>query len=139
MVVPFGVGGSETLVRTIGEVGITAISCTPSYPAVLERVIAEKFPGLQAARSGPETRPVRRRGRGWTIPAFRARLEDVLGFRRAQRQLRRDGRVLQFRRPVRDQTAICISWPLDVLHPELIDPDSAAPRAWAKGPRANWC
>ena len=45
-VVPFGVGGSELLIRTIREIGIDAISCTPSYPAVLERVIEEQFPGL---------------------------------------------------------------------------------------------
>ena len=44
-VVPFGVGGSELLIRTIREIGIDAISCTPSYPAVLERVI-EVFPLL---------------------------------------------------------------------------------------------
>jgi len=30
LVVPFGVGNTELLVRTIQEVGITAISCTPS-------------------------------------------------------------------------------------------------------------
>ena len=34
MVVPYGVGGSELLIRTIMEIGIDAISCTPSYPAV---------------------------------------------------------------------------------------------------------
>ncbi|MCB2131674.1 MAG: phenylacetate--CoA ligase family protein, partial [Rhodobacteraceae bacterium] len=45
-VVPFGVGSTELLVRTILETGITAISCTPSYPAVLERVVSEKFPGI---------------------------------------------------------------------------------------------
>ncbi len=46
-VVPFGVGGTELLIRTIREVGINAISCTPSYPAVLERVLAEHFPELR--------------------------------------------------------------------------------------------
>jgi phenylacetate-CoA ligase len=45
-VVPFGVGSTELLISTIIETGITAISCTPSYPAVLERVIAERFPDL---------------------------------------------------------------------------------------------
>ena len=34
-VVPFGVGGTDLLIRTIREIGIDAISCTPSYPAVL--------------------------------------------------------------------------------------------------------
>lgn len=39
-VVPFGVGDTELLIRTILDIGITAISCTPSYPAVLERVLS---------------------------------------------------------------------------------------------------
>jgi phenylacetate-CoA ligase len=51
-VVPFGVGGSELLIRTIREIGINAISCTPSYPAVLERVLQEYFPGLAPADLG---------------------------------------------------------------------------------------
>src|SRR5262249_49646350 len=46
MVVPFGVGGSDLLVRTIQELRITAIYCTPSYPVVLERVISQSFPGM---------------------------------------------------------------------------------------------
>jgi phenylacetate-CoA ligase len=46
LVVPFGVGSTELLIRTIREIGITAISCTPSYPAVLERVLEQKFPGV---------------------------------------------------------------------------------------------
>ena len=46
-VVPFGVGETQLLVRTIRELGITAISCTPSYPAVLARVIADHFPGMR--------------------------------------------------------------------------------------------
>ena len=46
-VVPFGVGDTQLLVRTIREIGVTAISCTPSYPAVLERVLAEHFPGVK--------------------------------------------------------------------------------------------
>jgi len=53
-VVPFGVGGTELLIRTIREIGITAISCTPSYPAVLERVI-EEF-GIQKRTPSVSTR-----------------------------------------------------------------------------------
>ncbi|MCC5988937.1 MAG: phenylacetate--CoA ligase family protein [Pararhodobacter sp.] len=47
LVVPFGVGGTELLIRTILEADIDAISCTPSYPSVLERVLDEKFPGVR--------------------------------------------------------------------------------------------
>ena len=42
-VVPFGVGESSLLIRTIREFGVTAISCTPSHTAVLVRTIAEHF------------------------------------------------------------------------------------------------
>jgi len=51
-VVPFGVGGTELLIRTIQEIGINAISCTPSYPAVLERVLEDSFPGLHPRTLG---------------------------------------------------------------------------------------
>jgi phenylacetate-CoA ligase len=47
-----GSGRARLLVRTIRELAITAISCTPSYPAVLERVIAEEFPGLRPVDLG---------------------------------------------------------------------------------------
>ncbi|MBL8671805.1 MAG: phenylacetate--CoA ligase family protein, partial [Alphaproteobacteria bacterium] len=44
-VIPFGVGSSGLLLRTIRELAVTAISCTPSYPAVLEQAIAREMPG----------------------------------------------------------------------------------------------
>ena len=78
-VVPFGVGDTRLLIRTIRELGITAISCTPSYPAVLERVLAEKFPdvkprnlGLKLGLFGGEA--------GLDNLDFRRRLEDTWGF-----------------------------------------------------------
>ena len=54
MVVPYGVGGTTGLIRTIQELNITAISCTPSYPAVLEQVIATEFPDLKPRDLGLE-------------------------------------------------------------------------------------
>ncbi len=47
MVVPFGVGSTRLLIDTIRQVGINAISCTPSYPAVIEKALAEHFPQLE--------------------------------------------------------------------------------------------
>jgi phenylacetate-CoA ligase len=38
-VVPFGVGNTKYLLNTIAELGVTAISCTPSYPALLEGIL----------------------------------------------------------------------------------------------------
>lgn len=77
-VVPFGVGNTRDLVDAIVELGITAISCTPSYPALIEKVLAEnnsRAPrdlGLRLALFGGEA--------GLDNPAFRARLESVWGF-----------------------------------------------------------
>ena len=78
MVVPFGVGSTELLIRTILETGINAISCTPSYPAVLERALEEHFPdlsppdlGLELGLFGGEA--------GLDDPAFRRRIHDTWG------------------------------------------------------------
>jgi phenylacetate-CoA ligase len=38
-VVPFGAGNTERLLQTIADLGITAISCAPSYPALLEQIL----------------------------------------------------------------------------------------------------
>lgn len=38
-VVPFGIGNTKLLLETIANLGITAISCTPSYPALLEKLL----------------------------------------------------------------------------------------------------
>jgi len=78
MVVPFGVGSTELLIRTIRETGINAISCTPSYPAVLERALEEHFPdlsprdlGLKLGLFGGEA--------GLDDPAFCQRIRDTWG------------------------------------------------------------
>ena len=78
LVVPFGVGETALLVRTIRELGINAISCTPSYPAVLERVIEDEFAGLAPRDLGLELglfggEP------GLDDPALRRRLRDTWG------------------------------------------------------------
>jgi phenylacetate-CoA ligase len=78
MVVPFGVGSTELLIHTILQTGINAISCTPSYPAVLERALDEHFPdlsprdlGLKLGLFGGEA--------GLDDPAFRQRIRDTWG------------------------------------------------------------
>ncbi len=78
MVVPFGVGGTELLVRTIREIGITAISCTPSYPAVLERVIADIYPGLKPRDLGLRLGLFGGEA-GLDDPAFRERIKETWG------------------------------------------------------------
>ncbi|NNF79379.1 MAG: phenylacetate--CoA ligase family protein [Rhizobiales bacterium] len=130
-VVPFGVGNSAKLVRTILELGITAISCTPSYPAVLEQVIADGFPdltprdlGLQLGLFGGEA--------GLDDLAYRARLEGVWGFAARNANYGVSDVLCNFAA----QTATCMDlhfMALDVLYPELIDPVSEAPLPWQEG------
>lgn len=75
---PFGVGSTERLVEPIRDLRVTAISCTLSYPAVIEQVIEERFDfqprdlGLELALFGGEA--------GLDGTAFRARLEETWGF-----------------------------------------------------------
>jgi phenylacetate-CoA ligase len=78
LVVPFGTGHTALLIRTIRELGINAISCTPSYPARLAQVLAEQSPaiaprdlGLRKAFMGGEP--------GLDDPVFRQRLADIWG------------------------------------------------------------
>ena len=77
-VVPFGVGNTERLLETIADLRITAISCTPSYPALLEQVLrsADRRPrdlGLGLGLLGGEA--------GLDNPEFRQHLEDTWGMR----------------------------------------------------------
>lgn len=125
LVVPFGVGATELLVRTILEVGIDAISCTPSYPAVLERVIAEKFPGLSPRDLGLKLglfggEP------GLDDPAFRDRIARVWGLQPRNANYGVSDVFSNFAAECPHDTRLHFLAG-DVLHPELIDPDSAAP------------
>jgi len=131
MVIPFGVGGSELLVRTIREIGVTAISCTPSYPAVLEKVIAEKFPdlrprdlGLKLGLFGGEA--------GLDDRDLRARLEEVWGFAVRNANYGVSDVFCNFAGQCEDQNDLHFMAG-DALHTELIDPVSAEPLRWEEG------
>ena len=130
-VIPFGVGGSEKLVGTIRELGITAISCTPSYPAVLERAIADHFPclaprdlGLQLGLFGGEA--------GLDDPAFRGRLESVWGFKARNANYGVSDVFCNFAGQCEHQTDLHLVG-LDVLWPELIEPDRGDVLPWREG------
>lgn len=122
-VVPFGVGSTELLIETILQTGITAISCTPSYPAVLEKVIAEKFPdmrpsdlGLKLGLFGGEP--------GIDDPAFRKRLTDTWGMQPRNANYGVSDVFCNFASECPHDTALHFV-AHDVLHAELIDPDSS--------------
>jgi phenylacetate-CoA ligase len=79
-VLPYGIGGTKQLVSAILDLGINAISCTPSYPALLESVLNEHFPQLKPrdlklrlGLFGGEA--------GLDNPDFRAQMEEKWGFK----------------------------------------------------------
>ena len=77
-VVPFGIGNTRALIEVIRELGVNAISCTPSYPALLAKVLREETAlvprdlGLRIALFGGEA--------GLDNADFRRGLEDTWGF-----------------------------------------------------------
>ncbi|OOY17495.1 AMP-binding protein [Thioclava sp. DLFJ4-1] len=135
LVVPFGVGSTELLIQTIREVGITAISCTPSYPSVLERVIAEKHPGLTPRDLGLKLglfggEP------GLDDPAFRARLRETWGMEPRNANYGVSDVFSNFAAECPHDTKLHFM-AADVLHPELIDPDTDAPIPLEAGARGE--
>ncbi len=130
-VVPFGVGETALLVRTIQELGITAISCTPSYPAVLERVIAEQFPGLKPRDLGLQLGLFGGEG-GLDDPAFRARLQATWGFQVRNANYGVSDVFCNFAGQSELSNDLHFM-ALDVLHPELIEPASGQPLPWRAG------
>src|SRR5262245_52467150 len=134
-VVPFGVGDARLLVRTIGELGITAISCTPSYPAVLERVIAEHFPGLRPRDLGLKLGLFGGEA-GLDDPEFRRRLETTWGFAARNANYGVTDVFCNFAGQSELDGDLHFM-ALDVLHPELIDPASGAVCPWREGERGE--
>ncbi len=135
LVVPFGVGGTELLIRTIMEVGINAISCTPSYPAVLERVLEEKFPGtnprdlgLKLGLFGGEP--------GLDDPAFRERLCDTWGMEARNANYGVSDVLSNFAAQCEHDTRLHFL-ASDVLYPELIDPETTDVLSFVAGQRGE--
>ena len=131
LVVPFGVGSTDLLIRTIRDVGIEAISCTPSYPAVLERVLAERFPelaprdlGLKLGLFGGEP--------GLDDPALRDRLRATWGMEPRNANYGVSDVFSNFAAQCEHDTDLHFM-AVDVLWPELIDPDTGSPRALEAG------
>lgn len=134
-VVPFGVGDTRLLIRTIRELGITAISCTPSYPAVLERTVAEHHPGLDPRDLGLRLGLFGGEA-GLDNPAFRSRLEATWGFEVRNSNYGVTDVFCNFAgQSERDDDLHFMA--LDVLHPELVEPASGAPLPWREGIRGE--
>lgn len=120
-VLPYGTGGTGRLIEVIRDLGITAISCTPSYPALLEKVIRDEFGlkprdlGLRLALFGGEA--------GLDNPAFRKGLEDTWGFgvRNANFGL---SEVMSTMGSQCEHTSDLHFLSGDVVFPELLDPET---------------
>lgn len=125
LVVPFGVGSTEVLIRTIREVGVTAISCTPSYPAVLERVLAEKFPGL-APRDLSLRLGLFGGEAGLDDPALRERIRATWGMEPRNANYGVSDVLSNFAAQCEHDTRLHFM-AADVLWPELIDPETTKP------------
>lgn len=131
MVIPFGVGNSRLLVQTILDLGVTAISCTPSYPSVLERVIAEDFPGVAPSDLGLRLglfggEP------GLDDPEFRSRLERTWGFAARNSNYGVSDVFCNLASQCHLDTDLHFV-AADVLWAELIDPDTADPIDFVAG------
>lgn len=122
LVIPFGVGSTELLIRTIQEVRVTAISCTPSYPAVLERMIEEKFPGLAPRDLGLKLGLFGGEA-GLDDPAFRARLQETWGMEPRNANYGVSDVFSNFAAQCPEDTRLHFLAP-DVLFPELVEPDT---------------
>lgn len=134
-VIPYGVGETEKLIRTIQDLGIDAISCTPSFPAVLEQVMARSFPelepkglGLKLGLFGGEA--------GLDDPAFRERLESTWGFRARNANYGVSDVLCNFAAQSEIDNDLHLV-ALDVLYPELVDPQSLALLPWREGERGE--
>ncbi len=131
MVVPYGVGATSGLIRLIQELQIDAISCTPSYPAVLEQVIARDFPGLLPKDLGLRLGLFGGEA-GLDDAAFRKRLEDTWGFEVRNSNYGVTDILCNFagQSTFSDDLHFVA---LDVLYPELIDPETAIVKPWQAG------
>jgi phenylacetate-CoA ligase len=131
MVVPFGVGSTELLIDTIRQIGIDAISCTPSYPAVLEKTIRERCPGLDPRDLGLRLglfggEP------GLDDPALRQRLRDTWGMEPRNANYGVSDVLSNFAAQCTRDTRLHFV-AADLLYPELIDPQSGAVLAFEAG------
>jgi len=130
-VVPFGVGNTARLIDTIRQLSVTAIHSTPSYPAVIEQVLAERYKGLKPRDLGLKLglfggEP------GLDDPELRARLEDTWGFKVRNANYGMSDVFCNFAAQC-EHTSDLHFMGADVMYAELIDPDSGDARPITEG------
>lgn len=128
-VVPFGVGKTALLIQTIRELGINAISATPSYmlplaEAALAQGINPRDLGLRKGFLGAEP--------GMSEPGVRARMEETWGMRAMDANfgmadiLSIMGSECEYRQGLHFQAQGAVAV-------ELIEPDSGTPLSITEG------
>lgn len=103
-VLPWGVGNTEQLIQMILNLGIEAISCTPSYLGVLKNVLKEKFGlnpnqlglklGLFGGEAGLQNASFRKKiEEEWGMDAIDANygMADVMSIFASENRLTKDG------------------------------------------------
>jgi phenylacetate-CoA ligase len=135
LVVPFGVGSTELLIRTILEVGVTAISCTPSYPAVLERVLEQKFSGLAPCDLGLRLGLFGGEA-GLDDIGLRERIKSTWGMEPRNANYGVSDVFSNFAAQCAEDTRLHFM-AADVLWPELIDPKTDEPLPLVEGARGE--
>jgi phenylacetate-CoA ligase len=130
-VIPYGVGGSERLIDVIRDLNVTAIHCTPSYPAVLEQVITDRIPGLRPRDLGLELGLFGGES-GLDEPAFRERLERVWGFKVRNANYGVSD-VLTIMAGQSETSPDLNFIAGDVLYPQLIAPHNGTSKPWREG------
>lgn len=135
LVIPFGVGSTRLLIQTMRDLKVTAISCTPSYPAVLQQVIATDFPGLDPRELGLRLGLFGGEA-GLDNPDLRRRLTEVWGMAPRNANYGVSDVLSNFAGQCEHDNDLHFLGG-DVLYPELVDAESGAPLALAEGARGE--
>lgn len=135
LVIPFGVGSTRLLIETMRELKVTAISCTPSYPAVLQQVIAAEFPGLAPRDLGLRLGLFGGEA-GLDNPDLRRRLTEVWGMAPRNANYGVSDVLSNFAGQCEHDDDLHFLGG-DVLWPELVDPEGGASRRLEEGARGE--
>lgn len=135
LVIPFGVGSTRLLIETMRELKVTAISCTPSYPAVLQQVMADEFPGLAPRDLGLRLGLFGGEA-GLDNPDLRRRLTEVWGMAPRNANYGVTDVLTNFAGQCAEDNDLHFMAG-DVLYPELIEPESGASLAITAGARGE--
>ena len=130
-VIPFGVGNTVQLIRTIQQIKPTAIHCTPSYLKKIERVLQEEFTSLLPKNLGLKTGLFGAES-GLQNPIFRKSIEDTWSIKAMNANYGLSEVLSVFASESVNQEGLEFQ-ASDVLYPEIIDNNSGIPLSIENG------